>query len=178
MKISMKRRLQFRFVLLSVAALVILQSLIVGFSICSSYRQMTIKADRIIMLADTAPDSVEAEDARYFRVVYHLESKTFETDLMHTSLVTHAAAMEYAKEVIGNKSDSGYVNNYRYLVRREKDSIHITFLSRSVAMESFQSNARTLIFVSVVGIVAMVFMLTAVSSEPAKAKRVYHLRQS
>ena len=74
MKISMKRRLQFRFVLLSVAALVILQSLIVGFSICSSYRQMTIKADRIIMLADTAPDSVEAEDARYFRVVYHLES--------------------------------------------------------------------------------------------------------
>ena len=164
MKISMKRRLQFRFVLLSVAALVILQSLIVGFSICSSYRQMTIKADRIIMLADTAPDSVEAEDARYFRVIYHLESKTFETDLMHTSLVTHAAAMEYAKEVIGNKSDSGYVNNYRYLVRREKDSIHITFLSRSVAMESFQSNARTLIFVSVVGIVAMVFMLTAVSA--------------
>ena len=49
MKINMKRRLQIQFVFLSVAALVLLQAVIVGLSISRSYRQMTTNADRIIL---------------------------------------------------------------------------------------------------------------------------------
>lgn len=164
MKHSMKRRLQLHFVLLAVGALILLQSLIVGFSIGSSYQQMTRKADRIILLTITNPDSAEAKDARYFRVSYHLGSKTFETDLSHTSLVTQKAAMDYAKEVIDSKTDKGYVDHYRYLVHRTKDSICITFLSRSMAMEFFQNNAKTLILVSLAGIGVMTMILSAVSS--------------
>lgn len=165
MKKSIKRRLQFRFVLLSVTALVALQTVIVVFSIGRSYQQITVKADRIIKLTDTSPESPEVEDARYFSVIYSFENKSFETDLTHTSLVTHMAAMEYAKKVIDKKSDKGYIENYRYLVRREKGRIHITFLARSIAMESFQSNSKALILISVAGIAVMTVILIAVSGK-------------
>lgn len=145
MKINMKRRLQIQFVFLSVAALVLLQAVIVGLSISRSYRQMTTNANRIILLANTSPDSSELGDARYFRVSYDIEDKTFETDLAHTSLVTQAIAMEYARDVIDMQSDSGYVQHYRYLVHRGKDGIHITFLSRYEAIEAFRNNTETLI---------------------------------
>lgn len=164
MKSTMKRRLQIQFVLLSVAALVTLQMLIVGFSISLNYQQITVNADRIILLVDTHPDSPEIGDARYFRVTYNLENKTFETDLAHTSLVTHTVAMEYAKEVIDNKSTSGYVEHYRYLVRRGKDGIRITFLSRYEAVTGFQDNAATLIMISIGGIVVMAGILTIASA--------------
>lgn len=164
MKSTMKRRLQIQFVLLSVAALVTLQMLIVGFSISLNYQQITVNADRIILLVDTHPDSPEIGDARYFRVTYNLENKTFETDLAHTSLVTHTVAMEYAKEVIDNKSTSGYVEHYRYLVQRGKDGIRITFLSRYEAVTGFRDNAATLIMISIGGIVVMAGILTIASA--------------
>lgn len=177
MKINMKRRLQIRFVFLSVAALLFLQAVIVGFSISRSYRQMTINADRIILLADTSQDSAEIGDARYFRVSYNLEDKTFETDLTHTSLVTEPIAMEYAKEVIDTKSDSGYVQHYRYLVHRGKNGIRITFLSRYEAIEAFRDNTETLILVSVAGIAVMTVVLTMMSAKVVSPLVKNHQKQ-
>ncbi len=165
MKLHMKRRLQIQFILLSVAALVLLQAFIVAFSIFKSYQQMTVNADRIILLADTSPHSSEIGDVRYFRVSYSLEDKTFETDLTHTSLVTPSAAMKYAKEVIDNQSDRGYVQHYRYLVHRGQDGIHVTFLSRYEAIEAFRNNAETLILVSIGGIAVMAAVLAVVSAK-------------
>ena len=165
MKINMKRRLQIQFILLSVAALVLLQGFIVGFNIFRNYRQMAINADRLILLTNTSPDSSEIGDARYFRVSYNLVDKTFEVDLTHTSLVTQSTAMEYAKEVIDAKSSNGYVEHYRYLVHRGQDGIHITFLSRYEAMEAFRNNTETLILVSVGGIAVMAIVLTILSAK-------------
>lgn len=162
---SMKRRLQWQFVLLSLAALIILQAAIVAFSIGNSYQQMTTSADRIILLTSTEPDSMEIGDARYFRVSYNLEDKVFETDLNHTALVTESDAMEYAKEIIAQKRDSGYTEHYRYLVHRGKDGIHITFLSRYEAMEAFQDNAKALLLISATGIFVMAVVLAAISGK-------------
>ncbi len=177
MKINMKRRLQIQFLLLSVAALVLLQAFIVGFSISRNYRQMVINADRLILLTNTSPDSPKIGDARYFRVSYNPEDKTFETDLTHTSLVTHTLAMEYAKEVIADKSDRGYVEHYRYLVHRGKNGIHITFLSRHEAMEAFQNHTETLILVSVGGIAVMAIVLTILSAKVVSPLVKNHQRQ-
>ena len=163
MKSSMKRHLQFRFVFLSVIALIILQSCIVAFSMYRSYIQMTLRADQIIKLTSTSPDSPEIGDARYFSVIYDFKNKAFEIDLTHTSLVTQGAAIEYAKEVINERTEKGYTGIYRYLVHRGKDQIHITFLSRSLPMEAYQSNSRTLILISILGITIMTVILVAVS---------------
>ena len=160
MKNRLKRRLQVRFVLLSVLALLVLQTAIVTFSICRSYRQMTLRADTIIKSLETA---AEADDARYFKVTFDLEARAFDFDLEHTSLVTRPLATELAKKVIADKSEKGYIEGYRYLVRCEASIIKITFLSRIVATESFRSNARSLILISLSGITVMAVFLTAIS---------------
>ena len=160
MKNRLKRRLQVRFVLLSVLALIVLQTAIVTFSICRSYRQMTLRADTIIKSLETV---AEADDARYFKVTFDLEARSFDFDLEHTSLVTRPLATELAKKVIADKSEKGYIDGYRYLVRREAGIVKITFLSRIVATESFRSNARSLILIALSGIAVMAVLLTAIS---------------
>ena len=160
---KMKRRLQVRFVLLSVAALILLQAAIVACSIYRSYRQMTLRADTIIKLTESTLDSPEINDARYFKVAFDLETRNFDFDLEHTSLVTRPLATELAKEVISGNSEKGYIDTYRYLVRREKGTVKITFLSRTVAIESYRSNAKSLILISLSGIAVMAALLAAAS---------------
>lgn len=160
MKNKLKRRLQVRFVLLSVLALIVLQTAIVTFSICRNYRQMTLRADAIIKSLET---SSEVEDARYFKATFDLETRSFDFDLEHTSLVTRPLATDLAQKVIADKNEKGYIEGYRYLVRREAGIIKITFLSRIVATESFRSNAGSLILISLSGIAVMAVLLTAIS---------------
>ena len=160
MKNKLKRRLQIRFVLLSVLALIFLQTAIVAFVICRSYRQMTLRADAVIKSLET---SSEAEDARYFKAIFNIETKTFNFDLEHTTLISRPLAEELAKKVISEKSDKGFIDGYRYLVRRDTYTVKITFLSRLTATESFKSNAKSLILISLSGVAVMTVLLTAVS---------------
>lgn len=165
MKGNLKRRLQLRFVLLSFVALFILQSLIVGFSLWRNYRQITLKADRMILTILSDPDSSEVADARYFTVFYNLDTRTLASDTSHTARISRAQAANYAKSVIADKSNKGYADHYRYLVHRGKNGITITFLSRAVALESFLSSAISLLAVSVIGIALMTSVLAAVSGK-------------
>ena len=163
MKENLKRRLQLRFVLLSFAALLILQALIVGFSLWRNYRQFTLKADRTILTILSDPDSSEVADARYFTVSYDPGSRTISSDTSHTALVSRSQATDYAKAVIADKTDKGYIENYRYLVHRGKNGISIVFLSRTVALDSFRNSAVSLLMISGIGIVLMTAVLTSVS---------------
>lgn len=177
MKNNMKHRLQFRFVLLSVSALVIMQTLIVAFCIFRNYQQITVKADHMILLTDTSPESPEVSGARYFIVVYDFQNKTFETDLTHTSLVKRESAIEYAQKVIDQKADKGFIESYRYYVYRKKNSISITFLSRSLPLESFHNYSKTLILISGTGIVFMSGLLILFSGKIVKPLLQNHQKQ-
>ena len=161
---NMKRHLQVRFVLLSLTALIVLQAVIVGFNIVRSQQQMTARADRMIHLINKEPGAAEIKETSYFKVVYYLNDKRFETDLTHSAQVGIDEAEKYAKQVLDSRKDKGYIEQYRYLVHRTKRGIQITFLSRAMAMEAFQSNCKTLILISVWGIAAMSIVLTAASS--------------
>ena len=162
-KNSLKLRLQVRFVLLAVAALVVLQMVITGFSTVRSYRQMTLRADHLIRLTGMQPDAPELAEARWFDAEYHFSDQSLRTDLTHTSLIEQTQAEEYAKQVISAKKDRGYLDGYRYLVRRGKGQIKVTFLSRTTALEAWQTNAKTLVFISLGGIAVMAMLLSAVS---------------
>lgn len=162
MKNRLARRLRLRFVLLSALALVALQTVIVTFSICSSYRRMTLRADSIIRSLEESPD---ADDARYFTVIFDLDNRTFDVDLEHTALVTRPHASGLAKKVISGKGENGYIDGYRYHVTREKGKIRIIFLSRIAATESFRSDAVSLILISLSGIAVMTVLLAAASGE-------------
>ncbi len=163
MKSKVKFRLQLRFVLISLAAVVVLLSIIVSFTIARSYRQMTVKADKIIKQITVNPDSVEVSDARYFVVTYNVGNKSFECDLSRCSLITREKAVAYAKEIIADKTDKGYKADFRYIVRRKNDGITITFLSRTVALDSYKNNSVSLVVIALVGTAVAGVMLVAFS---------------
>ena len=163
MKNKIKRRLQIRFVLISSAALILLLGVIAGTSIWLSYRQIFTTADRLIVLTDTNPDSPELEGARYFSVKYSMNDKTIETDLTHTSIITEKKAAEYARTILDEKTEKGFIDSYRYLVRRRPGEIKITFLSRKAALTMFDNNRTTLLIVSGIGYLLMIGLLSAVS---------------
>ena len=163
MKNRIKRRLQIRFVLISSAALIILLGVIAGTSIWLNYRQIFTTADRLIVLTDTNPDSPELEGARYFSVKYSMNDKSIETDLTHTSIMTEKTAAEYARTILNDKTDKGFIDSYRYLVRRRPGEIKITFLSRKAALTMFENNKSTLLIVSGIMCLLMIGLLSAVS---------------
>ena len=144
----LKRKLQIRFVILSLAALVVLQTVIVGFSTVRSYRQMTLRADHLIRLVGTQPDAPELAEAHWFDAEYHFSDKSLRVDLSHTALIQQEQAEAYAKQIISAKEDRGYLDGYRYLVRRGKGQLKITFLSRTTALEAWKTNTKTLVFIS------------------------------
>lgn len=163
MKNKIKRRLQIRFVLISSVALILLLAVIAGTSIWLSYRQFFTTADRLIGLTDTNPDSPELEGARYFSVKYSMYDKTIETDLTHTSIMTEKTAAEYARTILDDKTDKGFIDSYRYLVRRHPGEIKITFLSRKAALTMFENNRATLLEVSGIGYLLVIGLLSALS---------------
>lgn len=167
-KITMKHRLQIRFVLISAAALLLLQGTIAAFSIYRNYQQLTIKADKIIHMININPEAEEIGDAKYFSVKYDTNSHTAVVDLTHTSLVRRNVALQYAKVAMDSGRDKGFVEGYRYHLRRGEEGIHILFLARNVGMEAFRDNARVLLTVSLAGFVIMSCVLAAVSGVVVK----------
>lgn len=173
----MKRRLRCRFVLIALAALIVLESAIVAFSIGSSYLQMTTTADRLILLAGTDPDASALADARYFSVTYVPHEKTVQTELSHAPEMRTPDAVALAKEIIASRQERGYIDHYRYLVHRGKSGIHITFLARAAALDAFQSNARSLLIVSAAGLCVMAVVLVLISGKVVAPLVKNHERQ-
>ena len=164
MKNRLKRNLQIRFIFLSSTALILLLALIIGTSIFLSYRQLYTTADRLILLSDTDPDSHELEGERYFTAIFYNESEKLSIDISHFPLMKKQTAESLAKKVIVGKSEKGFIDSYRYLVRRGVGEIKITFLSRRSALEAHKNNSITLSIVSSVGAVIMIGILSALSN--------------
>lgn len=125
--------------------------------------KITGKADYIIRLTSTAPDSPEAAGSRYFIVDYFPADNSFSVDCTHTTLIKEKSAVKYARMVLDGGSDKGFVDIYRYNIQRENDSVHMVFLSRSAPLEAFHSNTETLIIISVSGVLVMAVFLIIVS---------------
>lgn len=159
---KLKRCLQARFVLLAVAALTLMQLVIVGTSLGISYRRMSLRADQLIRLINTDPDAAEIGDARYFTVVK--TDAGLSADVSHTALVTRQKALEDGRQVLASGADRGYVGDYRFLVHREAGEIRINFLSCMTVRGAFRSSVGLLCAVSLIGIGVMAFLLTLVSS--------------
>jgi len=158
----MKKKLQIRFVLLSMTALIILQTAIDFFCIYRNYQQMAIRADKIISQINKGNTEQEG-DVRYFLVTFEPDTYDFKVDLAHTSLIKEKKAVQYAQSVMNNKQTKGFIGNYRYQINNNDDNIRIIFLSRNINMETFKSNSKTLILISILGLTISGIVLSLLS---------------
>lgn len=156
---DLKRRLQLRFVLLSMAALLLLQSGIIGLSIWHSYRDMEAKSDVILSQIREQPSS----NFRYFSVKVHPGKGSVRVDAVQNVSVTPEQAGEYAKTALHSQADKGFVDGYRYCIHRNNEGMQILFLSRHSSLEMHRSTAFSLIWVSIGGLAVMSLVLSLLS---------------
>lgn len=159
MKNSMKRRLQIRFVLISMAVLFVLLGVIVTVSIYNGYSDMAKKSDVIL-------EQVRAErspSVRYFSVKVNPAQRTVRLDAVQHVSITQTEAAQLAGEAIRSGKEKGFVANYRYHVTKDGDDVRVWFLSRDASMEMLRDSSKNLIIISSVGFVVMSALLIFVS---------------
>lgn len=148
MKNPLKRKLQIRFVLLSMTALLILLGTIVSFSIWHSYRDMVTKSDILLSQLRESPSA----NSRYFSVKVHPGKGSVRIDTIQNVSVSPAQAGEYARTALHAKNDKGFVNGYRYhLYTGSEGGMRILFLSRQSSLEMHRTASTSLILFSVGG---------------------------
>ena len=151
MKNPLKRKLQIRFILLSLAVLLALQSAIVTFSIWHSYRDMVTKSDVLLSQLRESPSA----NSRYFSVKVHPGKSSIRLDTTQNVTVTPTQASEYAKTVLHKDADRGFIDGYRYHIYTGSEGMRILFLSRHSSLEMHRSASVSLILFSAGGLALM-----------------------
>lgn len=159
MKNPIKKRLQLRFVLLAMAALLLLQCAIVGISIWGSYRELLQKSDVLLEQLHKTP----METARYFSVTAHPGKSSIKIDKIQNVSLTQQQAGELARNAIHSGKDKGFAGVYRYHIYRTNSAVRILFLSREASLEMFYSASWQLVWVSLAGLLLMCLLLSLIS---------------
>lgn len=159
MRMTLKKKLQIRFVLLSMAALLLLQGGIVSFSVWHSYQDMVSKSDVILSQLRQNPSA----NFRYFSVKVHPGKGSVRIDTIQNVSVTPAQAGEYAKAVLHTDTDKGFIDGYRYHLYNSQEGMRILFLSRHSSIEMHRSTAAGLIWISVCALAVMCVVLCFLS---------------
>lgn len=174
----MIKKLQWKFILLSMSALLfVLVVIIAGINIVN-YKAVTQEADMLLSLmsdarseflmepdklGDRLPAGMSPEvpyESRYFSVV--LDSDTSQALFVETSriiAVDTQAAITYADAALQKNTSTGFIQDFRYLITSEKDFTRITFLDCGRKLDAYYSFLYASIGISLVGyVVVFVFI--------------------
>lgn len=159
MRDSLKRKLQLRFVLISMSVLFVLLGLIVTVSIYNGYSDMARKSDAIL-------EQVRAnhsQGVRYFSVKVNPAQRTVRLDTVQHVSITQTEAAQLAGEAIRSGKEKGFVAEYRYHFTQNGNDVRVWFLSRDASMEMLKDSSKNLIAISAIGFVVMSVLLILVS---------------
>ena len=173
----LKRTLQIRFVLLAALAATLLLGSIVGIVLLRSLEQIERKADHLLVVIRTAPDSAELGDARFITVTLSPADRSASADLSHTTLTQEKAAIELGRKALKTGKQQGFLDDYRYSVVRNGDTISIYLLSRRVPLETYRDTRRLLLTVSLAGLSLTVAVLALLSGRVVAPVAEAHEKQ-
>lgn len=173
MKQGIRRKLQIRFVLLSMVALLVMQGAIVSFCAFYNYRDMTEKADMILNNVRKSETTVGG----YFSVTVHPGESVIYVDKVEQITVSRENAVRLAKNAIASGKDRGYTEGYRYQIHREGKALRILFLSRKAGLELYRDSTNALILISALGLMVMMIALSLISGKVVEPIVKNHQKQ-
>lgn len=174
----MIEKIQRRFILIAMVSLLVIIIAIMGFLNGMNFYTITSDADGILsILAENGGKFPEPEkriprmgqrepghlggfqmteetrfETRYFFATFD-ESATTGVNIEHIAAISSQQAYSYASKALSSKKDSGYVDNFRYLVYQGENGAMVLFLDRQTQLQS----ATSLLIVS--GGIALISML-------------------
>lgn len=166
----MIKKLQQKFILLSMSALLfVLVVIIAGINIVN-YRSVTQEADELLSIiaenkgefpmgpdkfGDRLPPGMSPEipyESRYFSVV--MDADTNQILFVETSRIISVdaqAAITYADTALQKKNSTGFIEGFRYQIDSENTLTRITFLDCGRKLDAYYSFLFTSIGISIIG---------------------------
>ncbi len=183
----MIRKLKTKFILLAMTTLVLLLAVIlVGMNLIN-YNSVVEEADKTLSFLsqhkgvfpeyggepfdDKLPPHMSPEtpyESRYFWVIVDEDGNVLNTDIGKIISVDETEAVVYAEKAIDKKSDKGFVDNFRYIVKTEPMGTRITFLDCGRTLDAFYGFLRTSLFMAVIGLIIVFFVIFFISGKIIK----------
>jgi len=167
----MIRKMQKKFILLTMTALLLVLIVIIGAINVINYRTMINEADQILNILSENRGAFPMEDdkhmkkdlppemspetpyeSRFFSVL--LDSDDGSVIQMETSriiAVDSEQAAGYAQEVYAKGAARGSLRDFRYVIRDDGQAAHIVFLDCGRSLDSFHSFLRASILIALAG---------------------------
>lgn len=185
----MIRKLQRRFILIAMAAVIIVLTSIMMCINAVNYKKAIVYADMVLQaLADSGGcfDDVENEnpvntdkppkgeemttetpfETRYFTVTYKADG-TVTSNTVNVASVSDATALKIADMVLAGSKTKGYKGIYRYLVNKSGDgSVMVLFMDCSRQLATMKEFVQASLIISLGGIFA-VFVIVVLLSKKA-----------
>ena len=178
----MIRKLKRKFIILALTALfVLLAFIVIGMNVLN-YRSVVKEADETLFLLsmnrgafpemnrgklpDWLPKGMSAEtpfESRFFSVLVDASGNIARTDTSRIFTVDEETAARYAKEVIANDSDRGFVEDFRYTCFQENEYTRITFLDCGRKLDLFKNFVLFSLLMALAGYAVTAFVICLVA---------------
>lgn len=173
----MIRKLQIKFIAMSMAALLVLLFVIVVGMNLINYEAVIAEADDILVFLsehsgvfpdpdqegkNLLPKHMSPEtpyESRYFSVLIGEYGEVILTDTGKIKAVSSQQASDYALQIMTGHRDKGFVDNYRFICSAEQNVIRITFLDCGRRLEAFQTFLFASIGMGVAGYLLFFFVI-------------------
>ncbi|MBO5460883.1 MAG: HAMP domain-containing histidine kinase [Ruminococcus sp.] len=151
----MIKKLQIKFIILSMTSLLVLiTAIILGMNVIN-YNSVVNEADEVLnILSDNKghfpkggekpdgqmPPNMSPEipyESRYFSVLLDTSGSLIQTETSRIISVDSSKAVEYANAALEEESDRGFIDNFRYDKKTDGEVVRIVFLDCGRRMDAF-----------------------------------------
>ena len=179
----MIKKLQFKFILLSMTAVFLVLSLIIAGINVVNYRGVIREADGLLdILSENKgnfprgpgdgkggrlPPNMSQElpyETRYFSVLLSSRGDLIQTDTSRIVTVEQSAAAELARSVLQEGQSRGFYASFRYAVSPEGETTRILFLDCGRKLDAFRSFLFASIAISLLGYIVVLLLIAFFSN--------------
>lgn len=161
----MIKKIRIYFILVAFAFLFLMQALIVYFTYHRSYKHLIQNSDEILnqILNNESNDNISGY--HYFVVTMDANHNISNINIVNTATVVRKSAANYTKTAMSTGSDTGFVEGYRFMIKKEasKKEIKVAFLLRSGNFSMLRNNTISMIIFSAIALLIILITLIPVS---------------
>ena len=179
----MIKKLQRKFILLSMSALLFVLTVIIAGINIVNYSSVTQEADQLLSIitenkgefpiepdkfGHRLPPGMSPEipyESRYFSVV--LDKETSQVLFVETSRIISVdkqAAIVYADTALNKNHETGFIQNFRYQIHTDTEFTRITFLDCGRKLDAFYSFLFASVIISILGYLIVFAFITFFSN--------------
>lgn len=169
---KMLKKLRIQFVLVAMAALIIMQSFIICISINYMYSKMLKKTNQLVesvysSVIHNNEDNIDI-NARYFYVIVDKDNNIVSINNTYNRSTRPKKAAKYCQDVVKLGNNEGFYNGYWYKLYDDEDRTIAIFLLRTSMVDDIKKTAQSLMVISILALGVMLIILIFISKRMVK----------